>query len=73
MRRVSRLAHSHVLLRRVEDVGHPGALQVVQVAHRLPIADYNAGADLKITLCYEDECSLLTILTLLQSTGRLFS
>ena len=75
MRRVSRLTHSHVLLRRVEDVGHPGALQVVQVAHRLPIADYNTGANLKITLClcYEDECSLLTILTLLQSTGLLFS
>ena len=42
------MAHSHVLLRRVEDVGHAGALQVVQVTHRLPITDDNASADLNV-------------------------
>ena len=35
-----------MLLRRVEDVGHPGALQVVQVTHRLPVTDDDARADL---------------------------
>ena len=55
-----------MLLRRVEHVGHPGALQVVQVTHRLPVTDDDARADLNrvrfnymwmwIVLIYKDAC-----------------
>ena len=40
------LADHDVLLGGVEDVGHPGAAQVVQVAHRLAVTDDDARADL---------------------------
>ena len=38
------LADHDVLLGGVEDVGHPGAAQVVQVAHRLAVTDDDARA-----------------------------
>ena len=37
------------LLRRVQDVGHPGVLQVVEVKDRLPVTDDDPSADLRRT------------------------
>ena len=60
------LADHDVLLGGVEHVGHPGAAQVVQVAHRLAVTDDDARADLNrvrfnymwmwIVLIYKDAC-----------------
>ena len=40
------VAHIDVLLRCVQHVGHPGPLQVGQVADRLPVTDDDPSADL---------------------------
>ena len=40
------VADTHVVLRSVEHVAHPGALQVGEVTDCLPVTDDDPGADL---------------------------
>ena len=61
------------LLRRVQDVGHPGVLQVVEVKDRLPVTDDDPSADLRRT-CDNVWCQQPAAAgTLLQSTFLFFS
>ena len=73
---VACLADGHVLLRRVQHVRGPHALQVVQIAHRLPVTDDNTGTDLEIFLCSETICIfsrslVLNKMDLLQNQARI--